>query len=157
MKQKKKICEVCGKREAKIKVTAVIGNKRKDTWVCEKCELVIGIKEQFAGRPREQFTPQKDLVCPECLMSLTEFKRSMRLGCPKCYEVFGEELKGIALKFHGVTSHSVRKNLKLALSEFGIKELRRRLEEAIKKEDFELAAKLRDEIRRMQRDDRGAV
>ena len=31
--------------------------------------------------------------CPHCQWTLEEYRKSMLLGCPLCYEVFGEELK----------------------------------------------------------------
>lgn len=157
MSKKKRICEICKQREATIKVVKVINGKRQIAWVCKKCEMKSGIKDQLAGKERKSNTVSKDIFCPECLMSLTEFRRSLKLGCPKCYDVFSGELEKVALKIHGATNHSVRKNFKLDLSGFGIKELQRQIDKAVKREDFELAAKLRDRIKRMRADDRRAI
>jgi len=153
--QEKK-CEICGKRRAVTRVRKVIGGVVKEAWVCEKCILKAGINDQL---PQDQetkgtYTIKKsslEKVCPNCLLTLTELKRTGLLGCQKCYEVFEDEIEELALRFHGVSSHLLKSIVDVNFPKPDILELKKRLEIAIKLERYEEAAKLRDEIRRLEK------
>ena len=72
------------------------------------------------------------------------------LGCPDCYKVFAEGLEGLLKTMHKGTRHigkvpeALRQNRDLSDR---LKTLQKRLTKAVEGEDFEQAAKLRDEIK----------
>lgn len=145
-------CEVCGKYKAVIKVRKVIGGVIKESWVCENCVNKVGQKEQSAlgtgaAKPERKY-PEK--VCPDCLTSATEFRKTLQVGCPRCYEILKDEIEEFSLHFHGVSSHIESSPVKMSFPKVSVAELKRRLELAIKLENFEEAARLRDEIRRLE-------
>lgn len=105
--------------------------------------------QQSARRAREE----GGLSCPECGMTLAEFRSKGRLGCPKDYEVFAAHLDPLLSKIHNATSHTGRVP---GIDESDLKrmqhltDLRAKLEEAIREEAYESAARLRDEIQGLE-------
>lgn len=83
-------------------------------------------------------------------MTLSEFTRTGHLGCPKCYEAFREQLQPMLLQIHGRVQHAGRQPLSTAEEQrkrSATELLQRQMEQAVALEDFETAAKLRDQIR----------
>ena len=89
-------------------------------------------------------------VCPNCGYTLEKFQEKAVLGCPNDYEVFEKQLSPLIKKAHdGATCHcgKVPANTPTdSKKQLEITQLRRQLDEAVRKEDYELAAKLRDKL-----------
>lgn len=101
---------------------------------------------------------EKDLklgkLCPKCGMSESELEKHERFGCPQCYETFAESLNALLPKIQHanaapegsapapVASAKKRK----AAPEVSVEALEQALREAVAKEDYKLAATLRDQI-----------
>ncbi|MBR2222851.1 MAG: UvrB/UvrC motif-containing protein, partial [Christensenellaceae bacterium] len=84
-----------------------------------------------------------------CGYSFEDFKKSGFLGCPDCYQAFRQEILPMLRRVHGHTKHIgavPEKADERAKARHEIEELKRRLAEAISEENFEEAAKLRDQI-----------
>ena len=83
-----------------------------------------------------------------------QFRKEGVLGCPHDYEVFEKALLPLIEKAHdGKTSHCGKlpsKTPRDARRQIELLNLRRRLETAVSNEDYELAAKLRDQIKQME-------
>lgn len=96
-------------------------------------------------------------ACPECGITLSEFRAKGRFGCPRDYEVFAEHLDPLLERIHdtqpakhtgrlpesGGREEVVEKRLTLA-------DLRKQLDAAVAEENYEQAAKLRDQIKDME-------
>jgi protein arginine kinase activator len=83
-----------------------------------------------------------------------EFKQAGRLGCGDCYTVFGSRLDDLLRKIHGSDYHmgKVPKNIEPAIEQSRhIEALRKELKEAILRENFEGAARIRDKMKKMER------
>ena len=101
-------------------------------------------------------------ACPGCGLQLHQFKSNGRLGCPRCYETFREELVPLLQRVHEAASHRGRlpgqtpaTGTTPPLDEVSVtqqsrSDLRRLLEEAIHNEHYEEAARLRDELRQAE-------
>jgi protein arginine kinase activator len=92
-------------------------------------------------------------VCPQCGLSYAEFRRLGRLGCEACYETFRDDLKPLLRRVHGSTAHAgaVPAHLERGLeSRREIKRLRSELDLAVRREEYERAAELRDAIREIE-------
>lgn len=93
------------------------------------------------------------VACPECGMTLLEFRQRGRLGCPKDYEVFAPHLRELFERIHGATRHVGRAP---GLDPQALQRLQRRsqlqreLEAAIREEAYEQAARLRDELKDLE-------
>ena len=84
-----------------------------------------------------------------CGITFAEFRKGGRLGCPYDYVAFEEDLEPLLVNIHGATSHSgkVPKNLNGSPErQFRLKQLKDEMREAITKEQYEVAGKLRDKI-----------
>ena len=91
--------------------------------------------------------------CPSCGFALADFEREKSLGCPRCYEVFSDTLHEVLRSAQaGQTHHGKHPaNRDGMLREARLREARTELALAVAKEDFESAARLRDEIRTLEK------
>jgi protein arginine kinase activator len=91
-------------------------------------------------------------ACPACGMTLEEFRKKGRLGCPRDYEVFRTHLAEVLERVHGAVQHSGRIPGASGVSPSNgrIDLLRQELGNAIRAEAYESAARLRDEIRALE-------
>jgi len=87
-----------------------------------------------------QFAPQsvKEKICPQCGTFLSEVRTTGKLGCSHCHEAFSPELEYFFTPTNKTeeTTHTHE-------------DLTTKLQNAIKKEDYELAATLRDKIKKL--------
>ena len=85
----------------------------------------------------------------------SEIGKTGKVGCPECYNVFRNELAGLLASVHGTTAHTgnvpARHRAKKE-RDLRLQSLKTELQEAIASEDYEKAAALRDEIRKLQND-----
>jgi protein arginine kinase activator len=92
--------------------------------------------------------------CPECGITFEDFRTRGRFGCPKDYEVFRESLGPLLEKIHGSQKHTGRLPRGRAAidpaSGDRLLRLRRELQAAVGNENYEEAARLRDEIRKAE-------
>jgi protein arginine kinase activator len=164
-------CQKCGQRPAKIRYTEVREGEALKLWLCEECAETLGFEvhgpagsaqeEQSTAEPGLQPEPTKikpKVVvgpgagrCPACGLTPGEFRRLSRFGCPHCYESFGRALESILKRIHGATRHRGRLPGGREAEFCDPAELRRELAEAIRNEDFEAAARLRDRLSRLAR------
>jgi protein arginine kinase activator len=112
-------------------------------------DLLGGLKQPRARAPRTE-------ACPGCGMTPADFRSKGRLGCPRCYESFRAELLPLLQRIHESQSHTGRLPAVLAAApaptdERTLTDVRRRLEDAVRGERYEEAARLRDELRRLER------
>ncbi|MBM3987568.1 MAG: hypothetical protein FJ294_06380 [Planctomycetes bacterium] len=112
--------------------------------------MLKAVEAAAASAPKAR---QKVTACPDCGMTLREFRALQRLGCPKDYEVFGKALAEVLERIHGATAHSGRlpgMNDPTHQRERRIQELQSALDAAVRDEAYEAAARLRDELRAIQ-------
>jgi len=154
-------CQACNKREATVHFTEIEGKTKKEVHLCEECarektgalpkqaslgELFLSLIQQ-QGKENLQMLKS---VCPHCGISYLEFKTSGRLGCAKDYENFEKGLMPLIERLHQSTQHvgKIPSRGRLdAARENELLQFRRELESAIRREDYERAAELRDRIR----------
>jgi protein arginine kinase activator len=158
------ICDICGIREATIKFTQVINKKKSEMNICKVCAEEQGLSNPLAGFPKiigglilgiMGELPDKvkreriDLKCEYCQLSWNEFQDKGLLGCGHCYESFTEPLKKLLRKMHGSNKHIGNRpaGQRITGTADELERLRKELKGAIKSENYEHAAKLRDRIR----------
>ena len=103
---------------------------------------------------RSETSPEKQ-VCPLCQMSFQEFRNTGRLGCPYDYEVFRDELMPLLENIHEETRHSgkfPRHAPRDPVRQTELIQLRNELKRAIAAEDYEVAAKVRDQIKAIEQE-----
>lgn len=158
------ICQICGVREATIKFTQIINQKKKEMHICEVCAEEKGYTNPLASFPKilgglilgimgELPTADKrehlELKCDYCQLSWNEFQDKGLLGCGHCYDSFIEPLKALLRKTHGSNKHIGDRpaDQRTSGSVDELDRLHKELKRAIKAENYESAAKLRDQIR----------
>ncbi len=90
--------------------------------------------------------------CEICGTTIQEFKKTGKLGCPHCYEVFSKEIHRFILKTHNGTKHfgnAPARHRKQFIKSREISYLKSRLKTAVRSEDYEKAAKIRDKLRKI--------
>jgi protein arginine kinase activator len=161
------LCDNCATNEAAIHLTQIQNNEMTTRHLCETCAEAMGL-ETGAGSataPLADFLAQMGKAitgeavkaagtCPTCGHSLDDFKRTGRLGCATCYTSFDASLRGLLRKLHNGTQHTGKVYMAPDPGEADrtarIAALRRSLQHAVDHEDFERAASLRDQIRRLE-------
>lgn len=91
--------------------------------------------------------------CPVCGFTQADFKKTGRLGCSACYETFQEGLGALLKTMHKGTQHvgkAPRRFEAIRQNEAKIQSLRQTLERVVASEQYEEAAGLRDEIRKLE-------
>lgn len=93
----------------------------------------------------------QDLSCDDCGLTFAQFREHSLLGCPQCYKAFESTLGPLLERAHEGGTHHLGKVPRRAGSgeqrQAQLMRMRKRLDDAVGAEDFELAARLRDEIR----------
>ncbi|UCG35719.1 MAG: UvrB/UvrC motif-containing protein [Candidatus Omnitrophota bacterium] len=157
------LCDICHKNMATVHLTEIVNDKVVEMHICQKCakskaeELKnqLSISELLSGlMDIEGISETRPaLKCPVCGMSYADFKKQGRLGCENCYATFKDRLFPLLRKVHGTTRHSGKVPgavAKVSASE-RLEELKKRLERAIEMEEYEEAARLRDEIKKAEK------
>ena len=157
-------CSICKEKPATIHLTQIVGDKMQKLDLCEDCAKVKGVNDASgfamsdimlglgAAQELEQSVGGAEVKCPRCGFSQADFKKSGRLGCPECYKTFAEGLAGLLKTMHKGTRHAGKAPESLRVSREHadrLKSLQKKLAKAIESEDFELAARRRDEIKQM--------
>lgn len=153
-----KICEICKKAPATVHLTDIKNNVTKELHMCENCAASKGIninksiplESIFADAKAKKCSErQAKIICEKCGMSWAEFRENGRLGCANDYKAFSKGLEPLLTEVHASRGHHTGKSPEntpenRALKE--VQELRRKLREAVAREDYEVAAQLRDQI-----------
>jgi len=158
------LCDSCGKNEAVVHYAEVVNGKMKKMNLCEGCAVNkgVGIHSTFSiadllggltdwEKPKEG---EETAACPVCKMTYADFKKKGRLGCLSCYETFKKSLEPLLEAIHKSDHHVGKVPKKLEASAGNIAKLRKlkdELQGAIASEDFERAARLRDEIKKIEK------
>ena len=157
------LCEECKTNEASYTISVMVGGEITTRHLCGDCMAKMNM-DSASGNIKSLLSTilsaitgdtapgsaEKDVTCPRCGMTLSEFTRTGHLGCPKCYEAFREQLQPMLLQIHGRVQHAGRQPLSTAEEQrkrSATEQLQRQMEQAVALEDFETAAKLRDQIR----------
>jgi len=157
------MCEICGARKASIKFTQIANAKKKELHICKVCaeekgytdplasfpkllgDLILGIIAALPATKREKI----DLKCSDCQLSWNDFQERGLLGCSACYDSFAEQMQPLLRRLHGSAKHIGNRppHRRIDGTKNEIIRLKSELERAIKIENFEQAAQLRDKIR----------
>ena len=95
---------------------------------------------------------REDAVCCEkCGSTFNDIVNSGKIGCADCYRTFYDKLLPSLQRIHGKTRHEGKtpKAVKVETdsTESKISRLEKELKDAVERQDFEKAARIRDEIK----------
>ena len=161
------LCQRCGKLPATIHMTEISDEGDRTEWhICEECANAEGLAQGAPVAPEAlanliqmesavaEVAKDPPATCPHCGITFEEFRTKGRFGCPHDYEVFASALNPLLDKIHGSHHHTGRlpRGQEAVDSDASdrLLRLRRELQEAVRREDYENAARLRDTLRELE-------
>ena len=161
-------CDNCNKA-ATVHLTEIRNGKKIEKHLCEQCaaqsegvptskghtpinELLTNFVMAHAGLKNEI-----GVTCDQCGITWAEFRQHGLFGCPHDYDVFEKDLTPLLQRAHEGATHQTGKvptrggassgMVKPKKKVVDVAKLRKELARAVESEDYEKAAKLRDQIR----------
>lgn len=101
----------------------------------------------------QQLEELDQLVCPNCGITFREFRSQGRLGCPHDYIAFRDELLPLLENIHDETQHCgkiPKRAPDASQRQYRLIKLRSELRAAVEDEQYETAARLRDQIQALE-------
>ena len=167
------LCQICKKREATVTITKIVNGQKTEIHLCKQCAAAFSDKFSIFSLPQfnlndllsglleainlygqeEGIDSSKEIKCTNCNLTYEEFKRTGKLGCSVCYHDFREQLIPLLRRLHGNSEHvgKIPHQAEGKLSKIKrVKQLKNELQEVVLREEYEKAAKIRDEILKLE-------
>ncbi len=161
VKEEMNLCEECSK---KLGITDIGFNMPIDF-----SSFLGGFLEDFTNTDMLSLMNTHDEIrCKGCNSTFEDIINMGKFGCPECYETFETEIDSLMNKLHGSNRHkgrigkiekakveeentvnSEKDNIKNQ-SNSELEDLKKKLKELVKEENYEEAAKVRDEIKKLE-------
>lgn len=167
-------CQKCGKNTANTHVKTIINGEFREYDLCSECAHKMGYTNVFADMENDfssllgsfftNVLPARTQAtrCEFCGSTYPEIAKTGMVGCAHCYELFADQLYPSIRRMHGNTTHCGKNSGRAAeksekpekpaeeTKEETIKKLQSELDAAVKEQNFERAAELRDKIKEME-------
>lgn len=159
------LCQICKKNNATIHFTKIINGNVEERHICDLCakenndfdfDLPFSFHKILTSlicSMQEDSKTTEDISCSRCNLGYNKFLETGKFGCSNCYDTFKIHVDSLLKGIHGHNEHKG----KIPLGEETIinhmrtiESLRTELGKSVEREDFEKAALLRDEIRRIK-------
>ena len=161
-------CQHCEK-PATFHITELTGNTPEELHLCEEharmylmqadqpeepVPTIAGALAQHLkiSQTAEELSSLDQESCPVCGITFYEFRHVGRLGCPHDYVHFEQELEPLIVNVHGSTVHVGKKPEQGSTdtdARTELIQLRKQMQDAIAKEDYEKASEIRDRINKI--------
>jgi protein arginine kinase activator len=162
-------CDNCNK-PATVHLTEITQGKKIEKHLCEQCaaqndilpvgktstpinELLSNFVMAHSGVQKEQAA-----ACENCGMTWSDFRQNGLFGCEHDYDQFAADLSALLKSAHdGATKHEGKVPVRAGGASprpkkkaVDMSRLKKELARAVEQENYELAAKLRDQIRQAE-------
>lgn len=162
------ICERCNKNKASIFLTQIINGEKKEYQLCSKCASIDHNDNLFNDMFKEFIETlindinfnyisdenNDDLIkCSKCGLNFDDITKIGKVGCSECYNIFNKELNIAIKNIQGSIIHTgkfPKKSGTYMYNQRMIKDLKEKLKQKIKYEEYEEAAIIRDEIKNLE-------
>lgn len=172
------LCQNCNKNEATTYYKETINGQTRELHLCSECAAKLTgsapsfgsmfsdpffsnpfgsfFAEPFGAALQSPFGGVAQAIgggrrCPTCGMTESELRRTGRAGCGDCYQNFSDILMPYIKKLHGAAAHVGSTPAAADQPKANpVEGLKAKLADAVKTENYEEAARLRDEIRRLE-------
>ena len=170
------LCAKCKKNEAKVNLITVVNGEKHEIWLCENCVKDISNIPFFSSIGQNGTLPFQgmlteilssvgskakidntnnvnEIICPNCGLTYDEFKKTGRLGCSECYVAFKVVLEPrikslqAGVKHVGKIPHMKGQEI---IRRRKLKDLKSEMQKLIVTEEYERAAVVRDEIKKLE-------
>ncbi len=166
------LCQECKEKKATVHLTKIVNGKKEEYFLCEDCarakgewgfltepvslhSFLSGLLSSFESQVQPKSSLAVSLQCEGCGLSFEDFKKTGRFGCSNCYDTFSVQLTPLLQRIHGQAVHRgkvPRRTGGLIRKRKEVEDLRRQMDEAVRTEHFEEAARFRDEIRSLEQE-----
>ncbi|MCL2813097.1 MAG: UvrB/UvrC motif-containing protein [Oscillospiraceae bacterium] len=165
------MCEKCNKNTANVYLKNSVNGLFAEAHLCSACAREALYGQNYTGLTGGDFKSQlfdafgfgkpaamtesapKNNKCPMCGLSFADIAQSGKAGCGKCYAAFKGELEPSVTRIHGTSKHTgkIPENMSSRIfAKRKIEELGAKLKKTVAEQNFEEAAKLRDEINKIK-------
>lgn len=170
------LCDECKKRNATIHMTKIVNQQKIEKHLCDQCareqgELAFYSESGFSvhdfitgllqtGMTLTAAEKEEEAACPNCKMRYSDFSEHGKIGCSTCYSFFAAQVEPLIKRIHGSAVHTgkiPKRGGVILENQLKIKRLRQVLERCVEHEEYEEAARLRDEIRLIEKGAQSAV
>jgi protein arginine kinase activator len=155
-------CDRC-ENPATVHLTEIKDEEKTERHLCEGCARALQVPQAtkelqkllktFDPATGDESTSASTQECPDCGMTFAEFRQHGRFGCAKDYEIFGDEVERLLVRIHGESRYTGKTPQGMAVRKGQVMDemarAREALDQAVEDENYEEAARLRDEIRRI--------
>mgnify|MGYP003592842002 CR=1 FL=1 len=160
------LCERCRKKESTVHLTEVIKSVRSEVHLCEQCAREIGlnsklnnyalsIPDMLSFMDEEPSELAQECSCSVCGTSGSDIETNGRAGCPNCYTSLRDYLEIAYPEFQNAYKGkhpAALQDREICSSAAECEEekqtkLKIELEEAVREERYEDAARLRDALK----------
>ena len=91
-------CDLC-ENPAVYHDVRIVNNVPNTVHLCKEHAIEAGLdlaQNEFSVVLKIQHNaPSQVKSCPDCGMTIADYKKATLLGCPQCYETFSSELDGV--------------------------------------------------------------
>lgn len=174
------LCEICKKNEAVVHIQEIINGEKKTIHICQNCAAQKGLENiGFQGiniaeilynlsTKNNLSLPENSKLldtqnkkekiqiktCSECKWDSEKFQKTGKLGCENCYSTFSDIIEKMISNIQKGNLH-IGKRLGEKTTEkniimMDIIKLQKKLEECVKKEEFEKAGILKNKINELK-------
>lgn len=172
------LCEKCNKNIANVYLKNNVNGNITENYLCSSCanevygkydkydkydkntNIFNGLNNDFVADVFNMFDFNKMShalagarnVCPLCGSNFSQITQTGKVGCGECYKTFKNELEPNVMRIHGRAIHTgkIPKNMSLKISnKRKAEELNIKLKKCISEQNFEEAAEIRDEIKKL--------
>ncbi|HZJ77487.1 MAG TPA: UvrB/UvrC motif-containing protein [Clostridia bacterium] len=165
------LCQNCRGNEATTHIKRIVNGDMAEMHLCSSCASQLGYDHMFSGFGFDlsdffggflsDGVPNVTSLatvkrCKKCGSSFNDIVKDGKVGCADCYEAFYEDLLPILQRIHGRIQHSGKTSLnstnvqKAESKQDKIGRLKKEMNEAVERQDFEQAANIRDEIKALE-------
>lgn len=164
------LCQNCGKHEATTHIKRIVNGEAAEAHLCADCAKALGYSSvfpdfgfnfadmlgSFFNEPTVGALSNGVVRCEKCGSTFNDIVRSGKIGCSDCYRTFYDKLLPSLERIHGRTHHEGKKaNAAPEIKKVDrLGELKTELQKAVEEQKYEQAAKLRDEIKKMESEEK---
>jgi len=158
-------CDRCDK-PATVHLIEIVDGKKIEKHLCEQHAAEEGVAVKVTNAPINELLEKfvlkhsgshevgEELSCEHCGMGYEEFRKRGVLGCPACYDAFAPALGTLLARAHEGAEQHIGKMPQASgtdmLRQQRLMQLRRELDQAVAAEEYEAAAKLRDQVQQIE-------
>ncbi|QSX07915.1 UvrB/UvrC motif-containing protein [Alkalibacter rhizosphaerae] len=156
------LCDNCKERQATIHITKIINGQKKEHHLCDQCTSLDKLgKEAFDytgfisdvandGKRNPSKEQPGERTCSRCGMTYEFFRKHGKFGCGECYDAFEPMIVPMIRRMHGKDRHIgkvIKNGDRMFQRKRELEVLQAKLDEAVEKEEYEMAAQYRDQIK----------